>query len=76
MNVNRQTVPFMQCQSMESKYGAKPVKIACSSLEVKTFLLFLVRTLHCKSGKNCVFSEVNTFFGWSLCQSQKKAHPP
>ena len=43
----------------------------CSSLEVKTFLLFFALTFHHKSGKNCGFSEVH----WSLHQVQKNAHP-
>ena len=42
----------------------------CSSLEVKTFLLFFGLTFHHKSGKNCSFSEVD----WSLHQVQKNTH--
>ena len=43
----------------------------CSSLEVKTFLLFFGLTFQLKSGKNCGFSEVD----WSFHQVQKNAHP-
>ena len=55
---------------MKSKYVAKYGE-NCSSLEVKTFLLFFGLTFHHKSDKNCGFSEVD----WSLHQVQKNAHP-
>ena len=47
----------------------------CSSLEVITFLSFLVLTLHRKSDKNCGFSEVNIVFYWLFINFKRKPNP-
>ena len=73
LEVDRQTIHAVP------KYG---IQIRCitgenySFLEVKTFLSFLVFTLHHKFSKNCVFFAVNSFFNWSSHQFQRKASLP